>query len=80
MKIFKYFTGAKISSYKLKYALHYTFRNTEPTNEGIGIYLKKVLDHYWIRGNFESVSDELQELGIEKIVLGTVSVDFVGKF
>ena len=49
MKIIKYVTGAKATSYKMKYAVHDTFSNTEPTEEGLGENLKKVMDYYLIR-------------------------------
>ena len=79
LKLIKFFTGAKVTSYKLKFALHETFWNTEPTNDGLGNNLKKVMEHYWIRGSFETVSEELSKLGIKKIVLGPHSIDFEGK-
>ena len=81
MKILKYLTDAKTTSYKMKYAVHDTFDNTEPTEEGLGENLKKVLDHREIRGCFESVREELKEIGIEKIVLGAHNIYFdLGSF
>ena len=79
LKLIKFFTGAKVTSYKLKFALHDTFRNTEPTNDGLGNNLKKVMQHREIRGSFGTVRDELSKLGIEKIVLGSDSINFEGK-
>ena len=80
LKIYKYLTSATTTSYKMKYSLHDTFGNTEPTEEGLGANLKKVLQHREIRGRFDSVNDKLKELGIERIVLGTHSIDFEGEF
>ena len=64
----------------MKYSLHDTFYNTKPAEEGLGANLKRVLNHKEIRGSFESVRDELKELGIEKIVLSKHSIDFEGEF
>ena len=79
LKLVKFFTGAKVTSYKLKFALHDTFYNTKPTDDGLGNNLLKVMQHKEIRGSFETVRDELSKLGIEKIVLGPDSIDFEGK-
>ena len=79
LKLIKFFTGAKVTSYKLKLALHETFWNTEPTNDSLGNNLLKVMQHKEIRGSFESVRDELSKLGIDKIVLNPDNIDFKGK-
>ena len=64
----------------MKLAVHRTFINTEPTDEGLGNDLKKAFNHQAIRRKFESVNDDLKQLGIDKIVLETDSVQFVGMF
>ena len=79
LKLIKFLTGAKVTSYKLKLALHETFWNTEPTNDGLGTNLLKVMQHKEIRGSFESVRDELNKLGIDKIVLNPDNICFEGK-
>ena len=79
MKLIKFFTGAKVTSYKLKLALHETFYNTKPTNDGLGNNLLKVMQHKELRGSFETVRDELSKLGIEKIVLSQDNICFEGK-
>ena len=78
LKVMKFLTDAPVTSYKIKYAIHNTFLNKEPVVDGIGNSLKKVMNHQWIRGCFESVRKELKELGIEKIIPGRDSLDFVG--
>ena len=79
MKMMKYFTAAPVTSYKLKFSVHSTFHNKEPAADDLGNSLKKVMDHYEIRGSFGSVRKELKELGVEKIVLHPNNMDFIGR-
>ena len=75
----KYFTDAPVTSYKLKFAVHETFQNKEPATDDLGNSLLKVMEHKEIRGSFGSVRKELQELGVEKIILHPDRVDFIGR-
>ena len=80
LKMIKYFTAAPaVTSYKLKLAVHDTFRNKEPAADDLGNSLLKVMDYYEIRGSFGSVRKELKELGVEKIILHPDRVDFIGR-
>ena len=79
MKILKYVTGSSVKSYECKYAVHEVFKNKEPNSDKLGDALNEVMQFQTIRGQFESVHDDLKNYGVTKVVIGDNALDFVGK-
>lgn len=67
-KMLKYFTGADVTSYKLKWALKDKLLNASPADVGgIGAALRLVLTHKSLRDKFTGLNRDLEEAGFRSI-------------
>ena len=76
IKVLKYLTGSSTKSYECKFAVHTVLINKEPTN--IGQAIRDVINYKNIRGKFNSVHQDLKNLGVTKIEIGDNSLNFEG--
>ena len=70
----KYFTDSTIKSYMAKFAIETTVFNGYE-GEKVGLSIRRVIDHWTIRGKFSSVHPDLRRKGIVSIEVG--DTDFI---
>ena len=80
LKIFKYLTGSGAKSYECKFAVHEVLSNKKTTSDKIGEAIREVIDWKNIQGKFNSVHQDLKNLGVTKIEIGDNSLNFEGNY
>ena len=78
MKILKYCTDSSAKSYQCKFAVHVVFLNKEPESDKIGEAIREAINYENIRGMFNSVHQDLKDLGVTKVEIGDNGLNFEG--
>ena len=81
MKILKLITQPrpKLTSYNIKYAVQMVLANMTPTDNQIGECIRKVFEFETMKGRFDSIHEELAEMGLERVEVTNKGLQFVGK-
>ena len=78
IKVVKYCTGSGAKSFQCKFAVHQALANKVPTNGKMGEAIREVINYPNIRGKFNSVHQDLKDLGVTKIEIGDNGIYFEG--
>ena len=77
MKILKKCTDAKLTSFKMKFAVHNALANARYETEDIGTSLERVLRYWTVRDQFNRVHQSLKDIGVERIEVTNEGLLFV---
>ena len=71
----------KITSYMIKFAVDQALLNMIPTDDDIADCMEKVLKHHSVRDRIilNKVVPQLEEIGVESIVIRQEGIEFVGR-
>ena len=67
VKVLKYLTGSSAKSYQCKFAVQCALGNKIVTSDKIGEAIHEVINYRNIRGKFNSVHQDLKNLGVTKV-------------
>ena len=79
LKIMKLCCKADIESFKMKYAMDRCLSDSKYEKADIGSSLERVLRYWTLRGKFDGVHPELEEIGVKRIEVARDGLVFVGK-
>ena len=77
-KAYKKVTGAKVTSYEIKFALENMLRHEDKDNLNLGEAMKKVVSYYNLEGKFNGVAEHLQKRGVTEIEITSEGFWFKG--
>ena len=74
-------TRTKITSFMMKFALDQALVNMTPTDDDIADCIETVMKNFRIRDQFQlnKVVAQLEEIGVESIVIRQEGIEFVGR-
>ena len=74
-------TRTKITSYMIKFAVDQALVNMTPTDDDIADCIETVMKNFRIRDQFQlnKVVPQLEEIGVESIVIRQEGIEFVGR-
>ena len=78
LKVLKYVTGSSAKSYQCKFAVHNVLQTKTPATGKFGQTIQEVINYRNIRGKFNSVHQDLKNLGVTKIEIGDNGLNFEG--
>ena len=78
LKVLKYVTGSSAKSYQCKFAVHNVLSARDSTNDKFGQAIREVINYRNIRGKFNSVHQDLKNVGVTKIEIGDKGLNFEG--
>ena len=79
LKIMKLCCKADIESFKMKYAMDRCLSDEKYEKADIGSSLERVLRYWTLRGKFDGVHPDLEEIGVKKVEVAKDGLLFVGK-
>ena len=79
IKVLKYCTGSSAKSYECKFAVHLVLAGHQDIpRDKIGQAIRKVINYKNIRGKFDAVHQDLKDLGVTRIEIGDIGLNFEG--
>merc|ERR1712107_28741 len=74
-------TRTKISTFMIKFAVDIALKNMTPTDDEIAYCIEKVMKNQRIRDQFvlNKVVPQLEDIGLESIVIRQEGIEFVGR-
>ena len=67
MKILKKCTDAKLTSFKMKFAVHNALANVRYETEDVGVSLERTMRFWTVRDMFTGVEETLAEIGVKRV-------------
>ena len=77
MKILKMVTQAKVTSYQIKWAVSDLLLNVESEKIDLSSAIQRVMDHNILRGKFNGVNVDLQNMGVKRVEVTEEGFKFV---